>query len=174
MGELLRYVVRHEIGHALGLRHNLKATSAVGAKELRDPAWTGKWGTSASTMSYARFNYVAQPGDGASLMPKFGPYDYFAIDWGYRVFPAGITPDEEHAQLDEIAALQVANPLLRFGGEDDLAQLDPEVFSNVVGGDAIEAADLGLRNIERIMSFIIPPPRGRERATTGCAKCTKQ
>jgi hypothetical protein len=156
MGELLRYVVRHEIGHALGLRHNFKATSAVGAKELRDPAWTGQWGTSASTMSYARFNYVAQPGDGAGLMPKFGPYDYFAIDWGYRVFPAGITPDEEHAQLDEIAALQVANPLLRFGGEDDLAQLDPGVFSNVVGGDAIEAADLGLRNIERIMSFIIP------------------
>lgn len=87
MGELLRYVVRHEIGHALGLRHNFKATAVVGAKELRDPVWTRNWGTSASTMSYARFNYVAQPGDGASLMPKFGPYDYFAIGSRRREAP---------------------------------------------------------------------------------------
>jgi Met-zincin/Domain of unknown function (DUF5117)/Domain of unknown function (DUF5118) len=156
MGELLRYVVRHEIGHALGLRHNFKATAAVGARELRDREWTATWGTSASTMSYARFNYVAQPGDGAALIPTFGPYDYFAIDWGYRVFSETMTPDEEHAKLDAMASLQVDDPLLRFGGEDTLAELDPSVFSNVVGGDAIEAADLGLRNIDRIMAFIIP------------------
>ena len=156
MGELLRYVVRHEIGHALGLRHNFKATSAVGVKELRDPAWTRTWGTSASTMSYARFNYVAQPGDGASLLPQFGPYDYFAIEWGYKVFPEDLTPDEERAMLDEIAARQMTNPLLRFGGEDDAADLDPTVFTNVVGGDAIAAGDLGLRNIDRVMSFIVP------------------
>ncbi len=155
MGELLRYVVRHEIGHALGLRHNFKASAAIGAKELRDPQWTRIWGTSASTMSYARFNYVAQPGDGASLLPKFGPYDYFAIEWGYGVFPR-MTPDEERDKLDAIAARQVSNPLLRFGGEDSAATLDPTVFSNVLGGDAIEAADLGLRNIDRIMSYIIP------------------
>ena len=155
MGELLRYVVRHEIGHALGLRHNFKASVAVGAKELRDPQWTRLWGTSASTMSYARFNYVAQPGDGANLLPKFGPYDYFAIEWGYSVFPH-INPDEERARLDLIAARQVTNPLLRFGGEDNVATLDPTVFSNVLGGDSIEAAELGLRNIDRIMSYIVP------------------
>ena len=155
MGELLRYVVRHEIGHSLGLRHNFKATAAVGAKELRDPQWTRLWGTSASTMSYARFNYVAQPGDGASLLPKFGPYDYFAVEWGYSVFPY-LTPDEEREKLDLIAARQVTNPLLRFGGEDSAATLDPTVFSNVLGGDSIEAAELGLRNIDRIMSYIVP------------------
>jgi hypothetical protein len=155
MGELLRYVVRHEIGHALGLRHNFKATAAVGAKQLRDPQWTRTWGTSASTMSYARFNYVAQPGDDAGLMPKFGPYDYFAIDWGYRVFP-GITPDQERERLDVLAAGQVADPLLRFGGEDSAATLDPTVFSNVLGGDSIEAGELGLRNIDRVMSYIVP------------------
>ena len=156
MGELLRYVLRHEIGHALGLRHNFKATSAVGVKELRDPQWTKLWGTSASTMSYARFNYVAQPGDGAGLVPKFGPYDYFAIEWGYKVFAEDMTPDEELELLDEIAARQVSNPLLRFGGEDEAAEVDPTVYSNVLGSDAIAAGDLGLRNIDRVMSFIVP------------------
>ena len=156
MGELLRYVLRHEIGHALGLRHNFKATSAVGVKELRDPQWTNLWGTSASTMSYARFNYVAQPGDGAGLLPKFGPYDYFAVEWGYKVFAADVTPDEELVLLDEIAARQVSNPLLRFGGEDAAAEVDPTVYSNVLGADAIAAGDLGLRNIDRVMTFIVP------------------
>ena len=154
MGDLLRYVVRHEIGHALGLRHNFKASSAITPKQLRDPAWTRDWGTSASIMSYARFNYVAQPGDGATLVPNFGPYDYFAIEWGYRVFE-GFTPDEERARLDELAARQVSDPLLRFGGEDEAAVLDPTVATNVLCGDPIACADLGLRNIDRVMSFIV-------------------
>jgi hypothetical protein len=156
MGELLRYVLRHEIGHALGLRHNFKASAAVSVNELRNPQWTQRWGTSASTMSYARFNYVAQPGDGAALLPRFGPYDYFAIEWGYKTFASGVTLDEEHALLDEIAARQVSDPLLRFGGEDDVADVDPTVFSNVIGGDPIAAGDMGLRNIDRIMAFIVP------------------
>jgi len=156
MGELLRYVLRHEIGHALGLRHNFKASSAVTVKQLRDPQWTQLWGTSASTMSYARFNYVAQPGDGAGLLPKFGPYDYFAIEWGYKVFPEDMTPDEEHERLDGIAARQVTNPLLRFGGEDDAAAVDPTVSTSALGADPIAAGDLGLRNIDRVMSFIVP------------------
>ena len=156
MGELLRYVVRHEIGHALGLRHNFKASSAVTVKQLRDPQWTSIWGTSASTMSYARFNYVAQPGDGAGLLPKFGPYDYFAIEWGYKVFPENMTPDEENARLDEIAGRQVSNPLLRFGGENDVAEVDPTVSTSALGADPMAAGELGLRNIDRVMSFIVP------------------
>ena len=156
MGELLRYIVRHEIGHALGLRHNFKASSAITPKQLRDPAWTKEWGTSASTMSYARFNYVAQPGDGAGLMPELGPYDYFAIDWGYRQFDGNPMPDDERPLLDQLAARQVTDPLLRFGGEDDVGDLDPTVSSNVLCGEAISCADLGLRNIDRVMSFIVP------------------
>ena len=85
-GEMLRYVVSHEIGHALGLRHNFKGHSAYSVAQLRSREWTEKWGTSASIMDYARLNYVAQPGDNAYLLPKFGPYDYFAIEWGYKQF----------------------------------------------------------------------------------------
>ena len=156
IGDMLRYVVSHEIGHALGLRHNFKGHSAYSVAQLRNPDWTQKWGTSASIMDYARLNYVAQPGDGAYLLPKFGPYDYFAIEWGYRSFSNGMSCDDEWPQLDALAAKQVDDPMLRFGGEDDYATIDPEVNTNVVGGDPIEAAELGLRNIDRVMPLLIP------------------
>lgn len=166
-GELLRYIVSHEIGHALGLRHNFKGHSAYTVSQLRSRDWTEKWGNSASIMDYSRLNYVAQPGDNAYLLPRLGPYDYFAIEWGYRQFMQiavvdgkrvtwPMNSDTEWSQLDQMAARQVTEPMLRFGGEDDWAALDPQVNTNLVGSDPIEAADLGLKNIDRVMPMLIP------------------
>ena len=166
-GELLRYIVSHEIGHALGLRHNFKGHSAYSVAQLRSRDWTEKWGNSASIMDYSRLNYVAQPGDNAYLLPKYGPYDFFAIEWGYKQFTQiavvdgkrtkqVMTSDTEWSQLDQLAAQQITNPTLRFGGEDDAAALDPQVNTNVLGSDPIEAADLGLRNIDRVMPMLVP------------------
>ena len=151
-GELLRYIVSHEIGHALGLRHNFKGHSAYSVAQLRSRDWTEKWGNSASVMDYSRLNYVAQPGDNAYLLPKFGPYDFFAIEWGYKQFTQiavvdgqrtrqVMGSDTEWSHLDQLAAQQITNPMLRFGGEDDAAALDPQVNTNVLSNDPIEAAD---------------------------------
>ena len=154
MGPLLRYVVSHEIGHALGLRHNFKSHSAYSVAQLRSRQWTERWGTSASIMSYARFNYIAQPDDHANLLPRLGPYDYFAVEWGYKPLP-GRDSDQEWDALDQLAARQVDEPMLRFGGEDEAALLDPTVMTGVLGDDPIAAGDLGLRNLDRAASVLV-------------------
>src|SRR5579862_6720075 len=118
MGELLRYVICHEVGHTLGLQHNYKASSSYTCAQLRDAKFTAENGDEASIMDYGRFNYVAQPGDNARLIPKIGPYDLFAIEWGYTSLPNAKDAEAEKPTLDAIAARQVSNPTLRFGGED--------------------------------------------------------
>ena len=155
MGELLSYVIKHEIGHALGLRHNFKGHSAFSVAQLRSREWTEKWGNSASIMDYSRFNYVAQPGDNAYLVPRLGPYDYFAIEWGYTPVPGANGCDDEWSALDAAAARQIDDPMLRFGGENDAAEVDPAVGTQVLGNDPIGAADMGLRNIDRVVPFLV-------------------
>ena len=155
VGRIMRYVVSHEVGHTLGLRHNHKASSSYTVAQLRDKAFTAKNGDEASIMDYGRFNYVAQPGDGASLIPIVAPYDKFAIEWGYKPLPNVRKPEDEKAALDAIAARQVGDPTLRFGGEDAAAAADPTVQTEDLGSDPIEATRYGLMNLKRVAAMLV-------------------
>jgi hypothetical protein len=157
IGEGLRYVVAHETGHQLGLRHNHKASSAYTVKELRTPGFVEKNGTTSSIMSYGRFNYVAQPEDGVKgLLPRIGPYDFFAIEWGYKPLPEAESPETEKPILDRMAARQIENPWLQFGGEDGPALIDPTVKTESIGSDSIEATVLGVKNLDRVFEQLVP------------------
>lgn len=153
LGELLSFVVTHEVGHSLGFPHNMKASSAYSVEQLRSKEWTEANGTAPSIMDYARFNYVAQPGDGAALMPKVGPYDFFAVEWGYREFPEAKTYDEEKAELEKIVARQKENPMLLFG--DPNPAEDPTQQTEDLGSDAVAATELGLKNIDRVAGYLV-------------------
>jgi hypothetical protein len=150
MGELIQFVVAHEVGHSLGLPHNMKASSSYTVEQLRDAAWTKANGTAPSIMDYARFNYVAQPEDNAGLMPGIGPYDHFAIEWGYRQFDAGADEKEE---LEALTAKQVDEPMFRFGQPNP--RIDSTQQTEDLGSDAVAATELGLKNLERVADFLV-------------------
>jgi hypothetical protein len=149
-GELIRFVVSHEVGHSLGLPHNMKASSSYTIEQLRSAEWTKKNGTAPSIMDYARFNYVAQPGDGAALTPKIGPYDFFAINWGYREFPKGA---DEKAELEKLVKVQVDQPIYRFGDANPL--VDSTQQTEDLGNNAVVATKLGLLNLERVAAYLV-------------------
>ncbi|MBD3869490.1 MAG: zinc-dependent metalloprotease [Acidobacteria bacterium] len=150
IGELIRFVVAHEVGHSLGFPHNMKASSSYSVEQLRDPEFTAKMGTAPSIMDYARFNYVAQPGDGASLTPAVGVYDHFAAEWGYREFPEDA---DEKAELEKIVARQKDDPMLLFGNPNPLE--DPTQQTEDLGGDAVAATRMGLKNLERVAGYLV-------------------
>ncbi len=156
LGGLMREVATHEVGHALGLAHNHRAATAYSVKQLRDPEFMRTHGTTASVMSYGRFNSVAQPGDGVTgFVPKLGPYDDFAIEWGYK--PLGKkTADAEFAELDLAAARQIKEPLLRYGGEDNIHYFDPEIQTENIGKERVQATRLSVASLERAADRLIP------------------
>jgi hypothetical protein len=152
MGELLEYVTSHEVGHSLGFPHNMKASSAYPVDSLRSARFTAVNGDEPSIMDYGRFNYIAQPGDNARLIPMIGPYDKFAVEWGYKLIPSAKTPDDEKAELNKIAARQEKEPYLRFGNADGI---DPTSQTEDLGNDAVASTRYGLMNINRIAKMLI-------------------
>lgn len=148
--ELLQYIVAHEVGHSIGLRHNHLASTAYTVAELRDPAFANRHGANASIMAYGRANQAAQPGDGVTrVIGAQGPYDLFAIDWGYGVH--GGTQAEEQAVLDRMAEEAARNRLTRWAageaGFEDAWKLDPRVQMENVGAERVLATRLGLTKL---------------------------
>jgi hypothetical protein len=158
MGQLMRYVLAHEIGHTLGFQHNMKASSTYTIEQIRDPKWVKENGHSPSIMDYARFNYVAQPEDGiaiADLIPKIGPYDKWATHWGYAPIPGATTSDQEKPTLDKWAREQDEKPYLRFSTEGNNGT-DPGDETEAVGDiDATTATRLGIKNLSRVSEMLI-------------------
>jgi hypothetical protein len=159
MGELLGYVVTHEVGHTLGFQHNMKSSSLYTLDQVRDPEWVKEMGHVATLMDYSRFNYVAQPEDGippADLFPRIGPYDKWATMWGYKPIPTAKSSDEERPTLNEWALIQDEKPWLRFSTAD-AGSSDPGALTEAVGDvDAVKATELGVKNLERVSELLLP------------------
>lgn len=159
MGELVEYVVAHEVGHTLGFQHNMKASSMYPQEKVRDAAWVKKMGHTPTLMDYSRFNYVAQPEDKidvADLIPGIGPYDIWATIWGYKAIPNATTPDAEKATLDEWAREQDKTPWLRFS-TDGSAGSDPGELTEAVGdADAVKSTAAGMKNLQRVAKMLVP------------------
>ncbi|MEZ7888949.1 MAG: zinc-dependent metalloprotease [Cloacibacterium sp.] len=155
MGQLIRFVSSHEVGHTLGLRHNFGSSSTVPVENLRNKAWLKANGHTPSIMDYARFNYVAQPEDNvgeAGLMPRIGDYDDWAIEWGYRRFYNYNSPEKEKAHLNKWVMEKLQNPRLWFGTETN--PYDPRSQSEQVGDNPMIAGKYGVKNLQRIMENI--------------------
>jgi hypothetical protein len=157
MGDILLYIVTHEVGHSLGLPHNFKASATYPIEKIRDKDWVKKNSHVPTLMDYARFNYVAQPEDGldpVDLIPKIGPYDVFCIKWGYSPIPSAKTPDEEKPTLNEWCKPQETTPWLRFSTAGTRGT-DPGEETEAVGDiDPVEATRLGILNLKRVMDML--------------------
>ena len=144
IGEMMRMVISHEIGHALGLPHNMKASSAYPVDSLRSGKFTQKMGIAATIMDYARYNYIAQPGDkNIRFVRQLGPYDDYSIEWGYRYFP-GKSLLQEKEVLTKYVDQKSLNPIYMFGS----SRGDPNTQTENIGDDPIKASTYGLKNLK--------------------------
>ena len=148
MGRLIRFVSAHEVGHTIGLPHNMGSSSAYPVDSLRSASFTKKFGTAPSIMDYARFNYIAQPEDkGVALMPDIGIYDKHAVKWGYRPIPNAKTAKDEKKTLDKWIRDNENSLMHRFGS----AGIDPSSQTEDLGDDAVKASEYGILNLKRIV-----------------------
>ncbi|SKB75635.1 protein of unknown function [Salegentibacter holothuriorum] len=154
IGEMMRMVIAHEVGHALGLPHNMKASSAYPTDSLRSAEFTQKYGLTPSIMDYARVNYVAQPEDGGvRYIRMMGPYDLYAINWGYRYLPEAESPEAEKEKLDEWILEKAGNPWYEFG--NGYGGVDPQSQRESLGDDQVKASEYGLANLKKVVPNLI-------------------
>ncbi len=154
IGEMMRMVIAHEVGHALGLPHNMKASAAYPTDSLRSKEFTQKYGLTPSIMDYARVNYVAQPGDeGVRLIRMMGPYDLYAINWGYRYLPEANSPQEEKPVLSEWILEKAGDPVYEFG--NGYGRFDPQSQRESLGDDQVKASLYGLQNLKKVVPNLV-------------------
>lgn len=153
MGEAIRFVSSHEVGHTFGLKHNMGSSFAYDVESLRSKDFTAKMGgTAPSIMDYARYNYVAQPEDNVTVItPKIGEYDKYAIEWGYRWYNVN---ENETLKLNELIAKHQNDPIY-FYGEQQENIIDPRSQSEDLGNDAVKASEYGLKNLKRVVDNIL-------------------
>jgi len=153
IGETMRRVISHEVGHAIGLPHNMQASSAYPVDSLRSGSFTQKMGIAPTIMDYARQNYIAQPGDeNIRFIRKIGPYDRYAVNWGYRIIPEADTPEDEKPILDEWILEKADDPIYRF---ESSRGYDPSIQTEDLSDDPVQASTYGMMNLQRVVPNLI-------------------
>ncbi|MEP0480513.1 MAG: zinc-dependent metalloprotease, partial [Nonlabens sp.] len=149
IGEMMRQVIAHEVGHALGFPHNMAASYAYNVEDYRNGEFTQKNGIAASLMDYARYNYIAQPGDkNIRFVRQMGPYDHYATNWGYRVIPNATSPEQETATLNSWIMEKANDPVYKFGRQS--SRFDPQSQTEAIGNDPIKASTYGVKNLKYV------------------------
>jgi len=158
MDKAMEQVITHEIGHALGLPHNMMASSSYPVDSLRSADFSRRMGVASTIMDYARQNYVAQPGDGLQpldFLRHIGPYDHYIVNWGYRVIPGARSADDEVATLDRWILEKVGNPLYRYLPQSGAGAADPRNQTEDMGDDVVKANTYGMDNLRRIVPNLV-------------------
>nr|WP_321226153.1 zinc-dependent metalloprotease [uncultured Psychroserpens sp.] len=149
IGEMMKMVIAHEVGHALGLPHNMSASKAYDVESYRNGAFTQEFGIASTIMDYARYNYIAQPGDqNIRFIRQIGPYDHYAINWGYREIPGANSAEAENVTLDKWIMEKAGNAKYVFGKQS--SRFDPTSQTEDIGNDAIKASNYALKNLKYV------------------------